>query len=245
MLNDETVNQVRKSISGLVAVAQFAREDWIDDPEAIEAGYSVADYDDEMIGQSPATPVFMEGPGEWRPAFRPDQAWRELGSGVPMTIDYRPDGAGRDALSVTMVIAGERGSDPLVVTIGCSPQDGLHADPATVEALGGAEADGTRDDDSAAAPKVRNLADAGVESGELERVWQALNEVAHSHPAAMIWHEEMGGIGRDLPHYEALDRARGGIDAMPPPDGAKAPAQAAGTAGATTRELVPAGVGRD
>ena len=230
-MTNETVSRVRDAISGIVAVAQFAREDWVDDPEAVEAGYTVTDYGTEMIGESPVTPVYMEGPGDWRPAFRADQAWRELGNTVPMTVDYQPATPGNDALGVTVVIPADTPEDAIVLTIGCDTKNGLYADPVTIEALGGDEAGHAHGNGTGATAPVRNMADAGVENEQLKRTWEALNEVAQSHPAAMLWHDEMGGCPRDLPHFETLDRARQEIDAMaPPPDGAIAPGQAAGSA---------------
>ncbi len=213
-MTSDTLARVRGAITGIVAVAQFARSEWIDDAEAIEAGYAVADYDAETIGGAPVAPAFMEGPGDWRPAFRADQAWRELGQAAPMTVDYRPAGPGTAELAVTVMIRAEEGEGPLVLTIGCDARRGLCADALTIEALGGDPAGAGVDDGEGAEPPLASLAGAGVESGECERVRAALEEVARSHPAAVIWREEGAARGPWLPaDGRAATAARSGLAA--------------------------------
>ena len=174
----------------------------------------------------------MEG-SDWRPAFRADQAWRELGSRMPVTVDYRPGADGRDALTVTMTV-GARVGHPTTLTLGVNAEHGVFADPVTIEALGGRSAsaapgDDTLDPRTDVPRNVSNMASTGIEDDEIDRAWEALNEIARSHPAAVLWHEEMGG-SRDLPRHAEPDRrvaARPRGDIATP---AQSPVAAAGAA---------------
>ena len=204
----DTSTRARLALTGAVAVAQFARDEWIDDPEAVAAGYHVTTFDDSAVGDSPGNPPYMAGPGAWEPSFEPGDAWRALGAGNPMTVDYRPDGHGKDSISVLIDTQDERG-EPLTVAIGLNKELGLYADRTTIAALGGTpppERDGY-DVETMLPRNAGNLREHGVEGEERDRVWDALNGVARTHPAAAIWHEWNDG-GRDLPGHADVDRRR-------------------------------------
>ena len=152
---------------------------------------------------------------------------------MPVTVDYRPGADGRDALTVTMTV-GARVGHPTTLTLGVNAEHGVFADPVTIEALGGRSAsaapgDDTLDPRTDVPRNVSNMASTGIEDDEIDRAWDALNEIARSHPAAVLWHEEMGG-SRDLPRHAEPDRrvaARPRGDIATP---AQSPVAAAGAA---------------
>ena len=216
---NDTSTRARQALGGAVAVAQFARNEWIDDPDAVAAGYHVTTFDDSAVGETPGNPPYMAGPGKWEPSFEPADGWRELGAGAPMTVDYQPERRGNDSITVLIDTQHSDGK-PLTLAIGLNDDLGLFADPVTIGALGG-KAPPMRegyDLETLLPNSVANMRENGVGNEQRDRVWEALNGIARTHPAAAIWHEWNNGA-RDLPSHEHVDRTRmrqSGHEAPPP-----------------------------
>lgn len=223
-MDEETKRRAREALAGAVAVAQFAQSEWVDDPEAVAAGFRVTTFDDAGIAPGPGNPPYLDGPGSWNPAFEATQAWRELGAAAPMTVDYRRSPEGNDTITV-LIDTHDSSGTPLTVAIGLDDELGLFADGRTVEALGGrppAAGAAGYDVERMLPRDAANLRRHGVDSDERDRVWQALNGVARTHAAAVLWHEDAGGA-RDLRPHEEVDRAAGRGRAAPAPAPAAAP----------------------
>ena len=228
---DEKTRRIRHALAGPVAVAQFDRTGWVDDPDALDAGFHATSFDDCAVGDGPGAGPYLAGPGRWDPAFETDQAWRTLGIQAPMTVDYRPGNPGNDQITV-MIDTRDASGKQLSLTLGINDKLGLFGDPDTIRALGGtpgetANATGADDTEDTLAPRnVGNLARAGVDQEERDRIWEALNALARTHPASVLWHED-GAPGRDLPHHTRADARIG--HTMPgntPPTPVEAPAPA-------------------
>ena len=128
------MDETRRILAGAVAVAQFANDEWVDDPDAIAAGYQVTSFDNSAVGDA-GNPPYLEGPGAWEPAFQASQAWRQLGIATPMTVDYRPAERGD---TIALLIDGRNGrGEAGTVAIDIDRERGLYADARTIEALGG------------------------------------------------------------------------------------------------------------
>ena len=128
----ETLDRVNDAIDRLIAVADFARHDAITEQRAAAAGF----YADEALG-SPETLLY--GPdGAFEYGCDVHGAWlahTELTSGE---ADYHVTAGDTGAMTMTMQVAADNPGDPPVeLTLGMNDRLGLHADPVTIQALGG------------------------------------------------------------------------------------------------------------
>ena len=225
----ETLDRVNDAIDRLIAVADFARHDAITEQRAATAGF----YADEALG-SPETLLY--GPdGAFEYGCDVHGAWlahTELTSGE---ADYHVTAGDTGAMTMTMhVAADDPGDPPVELTLGMNDRLGLHADPVTIQALGGTPshpltgvAEARFDRDTGMPVDLENLAATGVPADERQRLWTALNEASHTHPSARLArHYSHDGDERDLPHHEMADRALLGIEELTPPAGAVSPARA-------------------
>ena len=225
----DTLDEINHAMDRLVAVADFNKHGAITDERAAAAGF----YADEGL-ESPETRLY--GPdGEFERGCDAFEAWEELDALSNGSAEYHVTAHDNGALTVTMDIPGaELDGPPVEITIGMNDRCGLHADPATITALGGTPSHpvtGTRsaeyDHDTGMAVDLENLAAAGVPEETRERVWSALNEASHQHPnARMARHYGHDGDSRDLPRHDTVDRALRTVQTPPPPAPAIPPSPA-------------------
>ena len=227
-ISAETLDDVQHTIDRLVAVADFARHGTITDERAADAGF----YADEGLG-TPETRLY--GPdGAFERGCALDEAWEEHASLANGDAEYHVTAHDNGAMTMTMEVPGaEPDGPPVELTVGMNDRVGLHADPATILALGGSPshpATGVRsaeyDHDTGMARDLENLA-AGVPEETRERVWTALNEASHSHPdARLARHYVHDADRRDLPRHDTVDRALRAVGDQIPPAPAVSPAPA-------------------
>ncbi len=153
-----------------------------------------------------------------------DASWVPVDVEQHVEYHFSPDPDGNDALTVTMVVPGDR-DDPdnpyTELTIGVNDHRGMHADAATIAALGGDPATVPTGPDSA--PGLQNLQTAGVPTDARERLWQAMNTAVRTHPFIREEYNEV----RDLPHHGVVDRTLTPLNQMRPPAAAAQPAPSA------------------
>ncbi len=215
----ETLEEINHAVDRLVAVADFTRHGTITDERAAAAGF----YADEGLG-TPETLLY--GPdGEFERGCDHVEAWEQLDALGNGSAEYHVTAHDNGALTVTMDVPGtDPDRPPVELTVGMNDRMGLHADPATVLALGGTPAhpvsgvrSGVYDHDTGMAIDLQNLAAAGVPEETRERVWAALNEASHAHPDARLTREfSHEGDRRDLPRHDTLDRALRTVPTMTP-----------------------------
>ncbi len=228
-ISSETLEEINLAIDRLVAVADFARHGAITDEGAAAGGF----YADEGLG-TPETLLY--GPdGAFERGCDVHEAWEEHAALSNGDVEYHVTAHGNGAMSVTMQVPrADPDGPPVELTVGMNDRVGLHADPATILALGGSPSHpptGVRsaefDHDTGMARDLENLAGAGVPEEARERVWTALNEASHSHPdARLARHYVHDGDRRDLPRHDTVDRALRGMHELPTPAPPVSPAPA-------------------
>lgn len=217
-ISAETLDDVQHTIDRFVAVADFSRHGAITDERAADAGF----YADEGL-ETPETRLY--GPdGAFERGCCLDEAWEEHASLSNGDAEYHVTAHDNGAMTMTMEVPGaDPDGPPVELTVGMNDRVGLHADPATILALGGSPshpATGVRsaeyDHDTGMARDLGNLAAAGVPAEERERVWTALNEASHSHPdARLARHYVHDNDRRDLPRHDTVDRALRTVEPQP------------------------------
>ncbi len=227
----ETLDEINRVVDRLVAVADYARHGAITDDAAAAAGF----YADEGLG-SPETLLY--GPdGAFERGCDIHEAWEEHAALTNGDAEYHVTAHDNGAMSVTMQVPrADPDGPPVELTVGMNDRIGLHADPATVLALGGSPSHpptGMRsaefDHDTGMAVDLQNLAAAGVPDDARERVWTALNEASHSHPdARLARHYVHDDDRRDLPRHDTVDRALRTVETLPPPEPPAVPSPARG-----------------
>ena len=229
MITTDTLDDVNAAIDRLVAVADFARHGTITDERAAQEGF----YADEDLG-SPETLLYGPDP-EFQHGCDVAGAWEahtELCSG---DVAYHVSAHDAGSMTMCMRIPGaDPDAPPVELTVGMNDRIGLHADPVTITALGGTPshpvtgiAASEFDHDTGMAVDLQNLHETGVDAGNRDRLWTALNEASHSHPSAQLArHYVHDGDTRDLAGHEQTDRMLMGIGQLAPPPGAVSPARA-------------------
>ena len=233
-ISAETFDEINHAIDRLTAVADFTRHGAITDQRAADAGF----YADEALG-SPDTVLY--GPdGAFERGCDRIEAWEEHDALSNGDAEYHVTAHDNGAMTMRMQVPGaDPEGPPVELTVGMNDRAGLHADPATILALGGSPshpvtgvAGAEFDHDTGMARDLENLAAVGVPAQTRERVWTALNEASHSHPdASLARHWAHDGDRRDLPRHDTIDRTLRGIDELAPPTPDTAPPPAAGAAG--------------
>jgi hypothetical protein len=228
-ISADTLDEINHAIDRMVAIADYARHGAITDERAAAAGF----YADEGLG-TPETLLY--GPdGAFERGCDIHEAWEEHAALSNGEAEYHVTAHDNGAMTMTMQVPGaDPDGLPVELTVGMNDRAGLHADPATVLALGGSPAHpptGVRsavyDRDTGMARDLENLAGAGVPEEARERVWTALNEASHSHPdARLARHWVHDDDRRDLPRHDTVDRAVGTIRREQAPDPPVSPAPA-------------------
>lgn len=219
-INGEVLDEINRTIDRMVGIGDFARHGAVTDEHTAAGGF----YADEGLG-TPETLLY--GPdGAFERGCDVHEAWEEHDALSNGCAEYHVTAHDNGAMTMTMQVPGaDPDGPPVELTVGMNDRVGLHADPATILALGGSPShpptgvpSAEYDQDTGMARDLESLAAAGVPEEARERVWTALNEASHSHPdARLARHYVHDGDRRDLPRHDTVDRALRGVGSQLPP----------------------------